>query len=153
MIHILAIGKMRHAAERALFDRYAARIVPKLQLIEIDDAKGSPQEIKKRETQALLKALPDKALVVAMDEGGKAYNSLSFSEQFQQWQEQSRPICFLIGGSEGLDNAAIQRSEAVFSLGNLTWPHMLARILLVEQIYRAQSIIKGHPYHRKGRPV
>jgi len=96
--------------------------------------------------------LPDRSVVISLDEGGKNYSSLVFASKMQKWIEESRPISFLIGGAEGLHQTAIRRSDLVLSLGSLTWPHMLVRILLAEQIYRAQSILQGHPYHRQGRP-
>jgi len=70
-----------------------------------------------------------------------------------RWLEQARPVCFLIGGAEGLDASVLARADAVLSLGPLTWPHMLARAMLAEQLYRAQAIRTGHPYHRTGRPT
>ncbi|MDI2112543.1 23S rRNA (pseudouridine(1915)-N(3))-methyltransferase RlmH [Commensalibacter nepenthis] len=152
MFSIIAVGKMRHKAELELVDRYAKRIRPKLSVIEVNEAKGNPEEAKLKETNSLLNALPDRSVVVSLDEGGKNYSSLVFANKIQGWIEESRPISFLIGGAEGLHNIAIQRSDLILSLGSLTWPHMLVRILLAEQIYRAQSILQGHPYHRQGRP-
>lgn len=152
MFSIIAVGKMRHKAEIELVDRYAKRIRPKLSIIEVSEAKGNPEEAKLKETQALLNALPDRSVIISLDEGGKSYSSLVFSSKMQNWIEESRPISFLIGGAEGLHKIAIQRSDMVLSLGSLTWPHMLVRILLAEQIYRAQTILQGHPYHRQGRP-
>ncbi|MDI2090853.1 23S rRNA (pseudouridine(1915)-N(3))-methyltransferase RlmH [Commensalibacter oyaizuii] len=152
MFHIIAVGKMRHKSELDLVARYVKRIRPKLTITEVNEAKGSPQESKLKETQALLEALPDRSIVVSMDEGGKNYSSIEFSKKMQLWLEQSKPISFLIGGAEGLHNTALQRSDATISFGASTWPHMLVRILLAEQIYRALTIIQGHPYHRQGRP-
>lgn len=152
MFSIIAVGKMRQKAELELVDRYSKRIRPKLSIIEVGEAKGGPEETKYKETQALLGAVPDRSVVISLDEGGKNYSSLVFANIMQKWIDESRPISFLIGGAEGLHHAAIQRSDLVLSLGSLTWPHMLVRILLAEQIYRAQSILQGHPYHRQGRP-
>ncbi|EUK17559.1 23S rRNA (pseudouridine(1915)-N(3))-methyltransferase RlmH [Commensalibacter papalotli (ex Servin-Garciduenas et al. 2014)] len=152
MFSIIAVGKMRQKAELELVDRYAKRIRPKLSIIEVGEAKGGPEETKYKETQALLSAVPNRSVVISLDEGGKNYSSLVFANIMQKWIDESRPISFLIGGAEGLHHAAIQRSDLVLSLGSLTWPHMLVRILLAEQIYRAQSILQGHPYHRQGRP-
>lgn len=152
MFSIIAVGKMRHKAELELVDRYAKRIRPRLSIIEISESKGNPEEAKLKETQALLSALSDRSVVISLDEGGRSYSSLIFASKLQNWIEESRPISFLIGGAEGLHYNAIQRSDMVLSLGSLTWPHMLVRILLTEQIYRAQSILQGHPYHRQGRP-
>lgn len=152
MFTIIAVGKMRQKAELELIDRYQKRIRPKLTIIEVNEAKTSREEAKYKETQGLLDALPEKSLVISLDEGGENYSSLTFSQKMQGWLEQSRPISFLIGGAEGLHSDAIKCSDVVISLGKLTWPHMLVRILIAEQIYRAQSILQGHPYHRQGRP-
>jgi 23S rRNA (pseudouridine1915-N3)-methyltransferase len=70
----------------------------------------------------------------------------------RRWTETGKRLSFVIGGAEGLDASVIARADAVISLGKLTWPHMLARVMLAEQIYRAQMILSGHPYHRAGRP-
>lgn len=152
MLTLIAIGRMRDKAELALFDRYVKRIRPKLNLIEVQESKGHAEEIKLKETQNLLKAVPEKSLIISLDEGGKHYDSLTFAQKYKQWLELSKPISFIIGGAEGLHNTAIEASNAVLSLGQCTWPHMLVRILLAEQIYRAQAILQGHPYHRQGRP-
>jgi 23S rRNA (pseudouridine1915-N3)-methyltransferase len=70
----------------------------------------------------------------------------------ERWLGLGRPVCFLIGGAEGLDATVIARADHKLSLGMLTWPHMLVRVMLAEQLYRARSIAAGHPYHRAGRP-
>lgn len=71
---------------------------------------------------------------------------------FSRWQETGRPLHFLIGGAEGLDGSVIQRADAVISLGAMTWPHMLVRVMIAEQIFRAQAINSNHPYHKDTRP-
>jgi 23S rRNA (pseudouridine1915-N3)-methyltransferase len=102
-------------------------------------------EIKRREAAALLGALPAGAFTVALDQDGATPDSLTFAKMLAQWQGLGRPICFIIGGTEGLD-------ATVLSLGRLTWQHYLARAMLAEQLFRAHSILTGHPYHREGRP-
>lgn len=143
---------MRNKAELELFNRYVKRIRPRLNLIELNEVNASLEEAKLKESQNLLKAVPDKSVIISLDEGGKNYGSHMFAQKLQGWVELSRPISFLIGGAEGLHRQVIERSDLVLSLGALTWPHMLVRILLAEQIYRAQAILQGHPYHREGRP-
>ena len=125
---------------------------PTLTLTEIADGKGSPAEIKRREGEALLAALPPQTLAVALDLDGEMLDSAAFATRLDGWLAMSRPICFLIGGAEGLDRPVIARSDFTLSLGRLTWPHLLVRAMLAEQIYRARSITAGHPYHRSGRP-
>jgi 23S rRNA (pseudouridine1915-N3)-methyltransferase len=118
---------------------------------EIAEARGSPVEIRRREAAALLAALPAGALAVALDLGGEAADTEAFAVRLERWLESGRPVFFLIGGAEGLDRSVLERADAVLSLGRLTWPHKLARVMLAEQIYRARSIAAGHPYHRAGR--
>jgi 23S rRNA (pseudouridine1915-N3)-methyltransferase len=100
----------------------------------------------------LLAALPNNAFTVALDIGGAAPTSEDFARQLQAWQGSGRTLCFLIGGVEGLAAEVLARADAVLSFGKLTWPHMLVRVMLVEQMFRAHSILAGHPYHRAGRP-
>ncbi len=135
-----------------IFARYAARIKPGLELREFDDGHGAPAEIKRREAILFLGAIAAGDFVVALDAGGAAPDSVEFSGLLRRWTESGRKIAFVIGGAEGLDASVVARADAVISLGRLTWPHMLARVMLAEQVYRAQMIASGHPYHRAGRP-
>ncbi len=151
-MRLLAVGKAKQGPEQELFARYAGRLRPSLELIELAEARGAPGEIKRREGQAMLAALPAGAFLVALDEAGDRPGSLDLAVMLEGWLSRSRLLCFAIGGAEGLDQAVIQRAERTLSLGPLTWPHMLVRVLLAEQLYRARSITAGHPYHRAGRP-
>jgi 23S rRNA (pseudouridine1915-N3)-methyltransferase len=90
--------------------------------------------------------------VVALDLGGEALSSEGFAARLESWLAAGRPLCFVIGGAEGLDPAVITRADHLLSLGGMTWPHRLARIMLAEQIFRARAIAAGHPYHRGARP-
>lgn len=152
MPNLIAVGKMRDGPESALFARYAARLRPPLVLTEIAEARGSPAEVRRREGAALLAALPERAFAVALDLGGKAPDSAGLAALSERWLGLGRPVCFLIGGAEGLEAAVLRRADFALSLGPMTWPHLLARVLLAEQLYRAQSIRVGHPYHRAARP-
>lgn len=152
MLRILAIGRLKETPEAALVARYATRIRPKLVVTELADATGAPAEAKRREGASLLAALPEGAFAVALDLGGAAPASAEFAALLERWLGLGRPVCFLIGGAEGLDRAVLARADAVLSLGAMTWPHALARAMLAEQIYRARAIAAGHPYHRAGRP-
>jgi 23S rRNA (pseudouridine1915-N3)-methyltransferase len=152
MMRVIAIGRSRDGPESELFSRYSTRIRPALTLTEIADGKGSPIEIKRREAEALLAALPAQAFTVALDLGGEMLDTATFAARLESWLGQPRPLHFLIGGAEGLDRSVIERADFTLSLGHMTWPHLLARAMLAEQIYRARSIAAGHPYHRSGRP-
>jgi 23S rRNA (pseudouridine1915-N3)-methyltransferase len=152
MMRILAIGRARSGPEAELFARYSARLRPPLALTEIAEAKGTPGEIRGRDSAALLAALPENAFAVALDLGGEMLETEAFAARLDAWLARSRPVCFVIGGAEGLDPSMIARAEYVLSLGRLTWPHLMVRAMLAEQIYRARSLTAGHPYHRAGRP-
>ena len=152
MMRVIAIGRLRDGPEADLFNRYAERLRPRLDLTELPEGRGAPAEVKRREGAALLAALPPGALVVALDLGGTEPDSAAFAKHLDRWLEQGRPVCFLIGGAEGLDTPVIARADHTLSLGRMTWPHFLARAMLAEQLYRARSISQGHPYHRSGRP-
>ena len=151
-MRLIAVGRLRAGPEAELFARYNARLRPPLAVTEVAEAAGSPIETKRREGAALLGALPHPAFAVALDLGGTAPSSEGLARLLERWRGESRPLCFLVGGAEGLDAAVLARADAALSLGPLTWPHLLVRVLLAEQLYRAQAILSGHPYHRAGRP-
>jgi 23S rRNA (pseudouridine1915-N3)-methyltransferase len=152
MIRLIAIGRLRDGPEAALVERYVSRLRLKVTVTELPEARGSAEEVRRREGAALLAALPDAAFAIALDLGGEAPDSERLAVLLERWLGLSRPLCFLIGGAEGLDAAVIARADHVLSLGRLTWPHFLVRAMLAEQLFRAHAILTGHPYHRSGRP-
>ncbi|MBN9559347.1 MAG: 23S rRNA (pseudouridine(1915)-N(3))-methyltransferase RlmH [Alphaproteobacteria bacterium] len=152
-MRLIAVGRLRGGPEAELVARYTARLRPPLTITEIAEAQGAPAEVKRREGAALLAALPERAFAVALDLGGEQPGTEAFAALLERWLAQSRPLCFLIGGAEGLDRPVIERADYVLALGRMTWPHMLVRAMLAEQLYRARSIASGHPYHRAGRPT
>lgn len=99
-------------------------------------------------TQKLLDAVPKDSLVIALDEQGKEFTTIELAQKLTLWQEENREISLLIGGADGLDKSYLQKLPMVWSLSRLTLPHQMVRTLLVEQLYRAWTIINGHPYHR-----
>ncbi|HEY1931680.1 MAG TPA: 23S rRNA (pseudouridine(1915)-N(3))-methyltransferase RlmH [Acetobacteraceae bacterium] len=152
MIRLIAVGRLRDGPEAALFLRYSERLRPPLTVTEVAEARGAPVEIKRREAASVLRAIPDGAFVIALDQGGDEPDSVRLAALLQRWLVGGRTLCFVIGGAEGLDATVVARADHVLSLGKLTWPHLLARAMLAEQLFRAQSIASGHPYHRAGRP-
>jgi 23S rRNA (pseudouridine1915-N3)-methyltransferase len=150
-LRLLAVGRIGHGPEAALFARYNDRLRPKFTVTEYAEARGSPAEMRRREAAALLGGLPEAGLVVALDLGGTARSSEGFAALLSRWEQMGRPLCFVIGGAEGLDGSMLDRADYVLSLGPLTWPHLLARVMLAEQVFRARTIAAGHPYHRGGR--
>ncbi|HTW27671.1 MAG TPA: 23S rRNA (pseudouridine(1915)-N(3))-methyltransferase RlmH [Acetobacteraceae bacterium] len=151
-MRLIAVGRLRPGPEATLFARYNARLRPPLAVTEIAEASGDPTTARRREAEALLAALPANALAVALDLGGAAPDSAGLARLLERWLAAGRPLCFLIGGAEGLDATVLGRTDHILSLGPLTWPHLLVRVMLAEQLFRAQSIVTGHPYHRAGRP-
>ncbi len=151
-LRIIAVGRIGRGPEAELFARYAARLSPPPVIAEVADGRGSVSEIRRREAASLLAALPHAATAVALDLGGDAPSSVEFAARLTGWLGLGRPLCFMLGGAEGLDRSVLERAASVLSLGRLTWPHLLARAMLAEQLFRAQSIASNHPYHRAGRP-
>ncbi len=149
---VLAVGRGRGSAEQALFDRYAARLRPAPRLVEIAQARGSPAETRRREAEAMLRALPAGAELIALDLDGEDLATEALAARLAGLAEAGRTAAFAIGGAEGLDRAVLDRAAWGLAFGRATWPHLLVRAMLAEQLYRAASLLAGHPYHRAGRP-
>jgi 23S rRNA (pseudouridine1915-N3)-methyltransferase len=146
---ILAVGRCRDDAVTTLWRDYAGRLRPPLALVEVEDKRRTAPDRKSREAELLLDSVPPGARIVALDEHGKTLDSIAFAKKLGDWRDQgTQDIAFLIGGADGLDRAVIDKAALVLSLGTMTWPHMLARVMLAEQLYRAETILSGHPYHR-----
>ncbi len=134
---------------------YLRRLVPPLEIVvhEISPAKRSKTksipQLKTQEGQELLNRIPEHSHVVALDEQGKTWTSVELAQQLQYWLRLGKPTALLIGGPDGLAKECLQRAQQCWSLSSLTLPHGLARLLVVEQLYRAQSILANHPYHRQ----
>lgn len=149
--HLIAVGRMKPGPERELYAHYAARLNPAPQMREVEERRNLPAaKLKVREGELLLAAIPDGAHVVAMDEKGQQMGSQAFAKKMGAWRDDGiRDVAFVIGGADGLDKAVVDRANMTLSLGDMTWPHMLVRGLLAEQLYRATAILSGHPYHRE----
>jgi 23S rRNA (pseudouridine1915-N3)-methyltransferase len=151
---IAAIGRLRRGAEAPLVEDYLDRCTKfgralglgPAQVVEVEDRKGGG----KASEGALLSArIPDGAVVVALDERGQVMTSPRFARHLGEWRDQGRRDCvFLIGGADGLQPALVKRADLSLSFGKMVWPHMLARVMLAEQLYRAVTILSGGPYHR-----
>jgi 23S rRNA (pseudouridine1915-N3)-methyltransferase len=148
-VSILAVGRARDGPEHALYESYVARLPWPVRLVEVESRGRLPTaELKRREAEGLLKAAPPSALLVALDEKGRAMGSAAFAGQLARWRDQAAELAFVIGGADGLHDSVRTRASLLLSLGPMTWPHMLVRVLLAEQLWRAHSILAGHPYHR-----
>ncbi len=149
-LQLLAIGRLRRGPLYDAQALYAGRIVPPVAIVELEEKRRlPPAELKQREAELILAALPAGARLVALDRRGGAWTSRDFALRLAAWRDRgTAALAFAIGGAEGLGDAVTERAEVMLSLGAMTWPHFLARIMLLEQIYRAQQILAGHPYHR-----
>lgn len=147
---IAAIGRAGRGPERDLYEHYAGRIRWPLTLRELEEKKKlPPAQLIEREGELLLDAAPEKATLVALDRRGKVLDSEAFARRLERWRDDSvADVAFLIGGADGHTEAMLKKAALVLSFGAMTWPHLLARAMLAEQIYRAQQLLAGHPYHR-----
>jgi len=150
-VHLIAIGRARRGPEQALFAHYAERLRHPFKLVEVEEKRPlSGAELQDREAALLLAAIPEGAAVIALDERGKHLDSPAFAKTLADWRDRGvRSTAILIGGADGLTDAVRARADLVLCLGKMTWPHMLVRGLIAEQLYRAQQIDAGHPYHRQ----
>ena len=150
-VHLIAVGRARRGPEQALFEHYSGRLRHPFKLVEVEEKRPlSGAELQEREASLLLSAVPDGALVIALDERGKHLDSPAFAKTLDDWRDRgARSAAILIGGADGLTDAVRARADLVLCLGKMTWPHMLVRGLITEQLYRAQQISAGHPYHRQ----
>ncbi len=145
---MIACGKLRDAPLKALWADYAGRVPGGIDLIEIDIRGRSPTETRRDESRRVLEAVPSGAKLVALDRTGVTLDSPGFADTLTQWRDQGVPTAaFAIGGADGHEAAVLARADLVLSFGRMTFPHLLARIMLAEQLWRAHAIRTGHPYH------
>jgi 23S rRNA (pseudouridine1915-N3)-methyltransferase len=141
-IEFITAGKLKNDPLLDVFDEYAKRFTHKFTLLEIDEKTTSAQHA------AIEGALNPRAAIVVLDERGKSLSSRDFAAKMAGWMESHGHIQFVIGGADGLSDHIRTKATMMMSFGAQTWPHMLARVMLAEQVYRAQQILAGHPYHR-----
>jgi 23S rRNA (pseudouridine1915-N3)-methyltransferase len=153
-LQLLAIGQRMPGWVATGFAEYAGRMprdMP-LTLQELPSPARSramdASTLRRIEGQALLAAVPGQALLVALDEGGSVVDTRALAGRLERWQQSGRDVTLVIGGAAGLDDAVRERADWVWSLSPLTFPHMLVRVLVAEQVYRAWSVLNNHPYHR-----
>lgn len=147
---IVAVGRMKQSPERELLRHYLSRITWDVEIREVEEKKPLPRtQLIAREAELLRAAIPDNAKIIALDSGGRALTSPDLANRLEQWRDEAdQPVVFLIGGADGLEQSLIKQADLKLSFGAVTWPHMLMRGMLAEQIYRAQQILARHPYHR-----
>lgn len=154
-ITILAVGTRMPGWVGGGVDTYRKRLPPqiKLELIEIPpgyrSARGPVATAVDKEAEQLLKRAGRADIVIALDERGAEWSSVALADEMRGWRERASHIAFLIGGPDGLSEACREHAHVVWSLSRLTLPHGLVRVVLAEQLYRAWTIMQGHPYHRE----
>jgi 23S rRNA (pseudouridine1915-N3)-methyltransferase len=154
---IAAIGRTKAGPERELAGRYldraakaGGRLGLSFQLREIPESRASrPADRKREEAEALLAAVPSGAVAVALDEHGDTLGSEAFAKRIGRWRDDgTADVALFIGGADGLDGELLAKARLVLAFGAMTWPHQLVRTMIAEQLYRAVTILSGHPYHR-----
>ncbi|MEG3083236.1 23S rRNA (pseudouridine(1915)-N(3))-methyltransferase RlmH [Sphingomonas sp. PB2P12] len=139
LLHIVARGRIGRSPEADLVDRYLKRIVWPTKVSELPDTGGKTPLVGEQTKRILL------------DEKGETLSSTQFAHRLERWREDGvREARFMIGAADGFDDAARDEADLLFSFGRATWPHLLARAMLAEQLFRATSILANHPYHREG---
>lgn len=157
-VGLFAVGRLKTGPEKELAARYLDRFAkagPAIGLelsrvVEVTESRASSADTRKRDEAALLeKSLPEAGLLILLDERGKAIDSEGFANLLGGFRGSGkRDVMIAIGGADGLDSGLYDRADALLCLGKMTWPHQLVRILVAEQLYRAVTILSGHPYHR-----
>jgi 23S rRNA (pseudouridine1915-N3)-methyltransferase len=150
-ITVIAVGRAKsHSQFQDAMREYEKRITWSLSIIEVESKKKlEGAALKKAEAELIEKQIPKNTRLIMLDERGRNIGSRDFAKIIGNYQRQGDShLCFIIGGADGFDDNLRKRADLLLSFGQLTWPHMLARVMLLEQIYRAQTILAGHPYHR-----
>ena len=157
-LFLLGVGRLKSGPERELVARYAERCVatgrklgfPAFEMREIDESRARrPEDRKAEEAAALAALLPAGAKKICLDERGKIISSEDFAQKIGEWRDAGAPACaVVIGGPDGLDPAMRGKADLTLAFGAMTWPHQIVRALAAEQMFRAMTILSGHPYHR-----
>ena len=152
-ITLIAVGRLRSGPEKAMVDDYLLRFertgralgLGPVSVVEVEDRKNLGMGA---EGELISRALPAGAALVTLDERGRVMTSPEFAEVLARFRDGGRDMAFVIGGADGIDPGVRARAEVSVSFGAMVWPHMLVRVMLAEQLYRAAGILAGTPYHR-----
>jgi 23S rRNA (pseudouridine1915-N3)-methyltransferase len=157
-IVLAVVGRLKQGPERELAERYRKRAADagraaglnNFDIVEIKESRaGDAARRMLEESIAIANVIPERAVTVILDERGESMNSASFAGRLQGWRAQDAPaVAFVIGAADGLAPGLREKADLAIAFGAATWPHQLVRIMLLEQIYRAVTILTGHPYHR-----
>jgi 23S rRNA (pseudouridine1915-N3)-methyltransferase len=139
LLHVVARGRIGRSPEAELMDRYLKRVSWPVKVTELPDIGGKQPKIEPGTT------------IIAMDETGAQWSSMEFARKVEAWRDSGvRELRFLIGAADGLTEEERAQASGFFSFGRATWPHLMVRAMLAEQLWRASSILANHPYHREG---
>ncbi len=157
-IVIAAVGRLKQGPERELAERYRQRAadagrkagLEAFDVVEIKESRaGDAARRMLEESIAIANVIPERAVTVILDQRGESMSSGSFAGRLQGWRSQNKPaVVFIVGGADGLAPSLREKANLAIAFGAATWPHQLARIMLLEQLYRGATILTGHPYHR-----
>jgi 23S rRNA (pseudouridine1915-N3)-methyltransferase len=157
-LHVISVGRLKQGPERELAERYRDRFddigrklgFRGLEIHEIPESRARDAASRiSEEAVAIATLIPEKSVVVALDEHGTSLDSATFACHLRRWRDDSVPNnVFVIGGADGLSPDLRRKSKLTVAFGTATWPHQMVRVMLLEQIYRAATILAGHPYHR-----
>ena len=155
---VIAVGRLKQGPERELAEAYRKRAqatgralgVRDIEIVEIRESRAQDAERRRvEEAIAIANIVPERALIVILDEHGDNLDSAALAGLLRAWRAEDPPaVCFVVGGADGLAQSLQQRAKLRLAFGSATWPHQLVRVMLLEQLYRAASIVAGHPYHR-----
>ena len=155
---VAAVGRLKQGAERELAADYCKRAVAvgrsaglrQVEIIEIRESRArDPERRRTEESIAIANVLPEGAVIIVFDQAGENIDSPGLAALLQKCRQDNRAaVCFIIGGADGITQSLRGRAKHVLAFGSATWPHQLVRIMLLEQLYRAGTILAGHPYHR-----
>jgi 23S rRNA (pseudouridine1915-N3)-methyltransferase len=155
---VIAVGRLKQGPERELAEAYRKRAqatgralgIRDIEIVEIRESRA--QDVERRRVEeaiAIASVVPEGAMIVILDERGNNLDSAALAGLLRAWRAEDPPaVCFVVGGADGLAQSMQQRAKLRLAFGTATWPHQLVRVMLLEQLYRAASIVAGHPYHR-----
>jgi 23S rRNA (pseudouridine1915-N3)-methyltransferase len=157
-ILVIAVGRLKQGPERELAETYRKRAeaigrslgLREIEILEIRESRAQDAERRRAEESiAIANVIPERAMLIVLDERGENLDSAALAGLLREWRAEDRPaVCFVIGAADGLADSLRQRANRKLAFGTATWPHQLARVMLLEQLYRAGTILAGHPYHR-----
>jgi 23S rRNA (pseudouridine1915-N3)-methyltransferase len=155
---VAAVGRLKQGPERELAERYRKRAaeagrsagLSAVDVIEIKESRaGDAARRMVEESIAVANLIPERAVTVILDARGESISSAAFAGRMQDWRQQNKPaVVFIIGAADGLAPSLREKASLAIAFGTATWPHQLVRVMLLEQLYRAVTILSGHPYHR-----